>query len=77
MGAFWGLKQHLAMLYIYKQSFKKNVFLYKYYKVPQTIINFYNEKLGPLEDGDSVRFSNTDGSIDCYEHNKLYGVWSH
>ena len=29
-----------------------------------------------LEDGDSVRHLNTDSSIDCHEHDLVYGLWA-
>ena len=35
------------------------------------------EKQRLLEDGDSVRHLDTDGSFDCYEHNFVHGTGSY
>ena len=36
----------------------------------------HHEKQGTLENGDSVRHIDSDGSTDCYEHHFVYGTWT-
>ena len=54
----------------FSASYNKSLLIYC-----STFKQKHYEKQGTLENGDSVRHIDSDGSTDCYEHHFVHGTW--